>query len=719
MSVDPYALCPCGSGKKVKFCCQAILPEMEKVERLLENNQPRMALQTLEKLTPEHGGNAWVATAQGWALLADHKHADAKAALAQFLRKNPDHPSANALHALAAFQADGFPASKKAIHRAFRRSFKAEPSIVAGLAASMAEVYLSIGQVLASRQHFALALRYGDEDDRRQAFQAMVEIDGDTSIAYPLRGVHNTPNFTGADATQEAVQKAHRLSAVGCWEEAAEALEPVVQQQADSSDAWQTLGLFRAWDGNPAASEALHKAAQLSTNFETAVECETLAQLLEPLADDDHIPVRAVSYPVESVSRLLTKLDDQKKLVRMPEAAIANAGLSEVLAAQFDILDREAIESADSVELDAVPRVIGRAMIMNKNPQGGDEATAIAVVSGLEGDEFGIARKVFEEASGESLGAAREDSEEERKSSQFTSKERLPLETQFSLPFTASASARDRIGKAWHERTVNELWPTTPQKALGGKSPREAKGVEELRVPLAAAINVLDAFCDSRSRTVSVNDLRQQYDLPAMEAMDLPADANVNLLSLMQLRRVNLKSLSDDQFKPLLRRVLLSRHNLHAYETLREYIENRGHLAEEMPQEREQALEALVDICRKTLRRDEALKWVQHGQSMAKTSAKPFNSLVAWKMKELVVRMEDRDDPELKKLFDDMWTNMGPKLPAIRDALRQLGAAAGLEPPGAGVVIAETTMGAGGAGLALEPAGAADSSKKLWLPGQD
>jgi hypothetical protein len=81
--------------------------------------------------------------------------------------------------------------------------------------------------------------------------------------------------------------------------------------------------------------------------------------------------------------------------------------------------------------------------------------------------------------------------------------------------------------------------------------------------------------------------------------------------------------------------------------------------------------------------------------------------------------MEDKDDPELKKLFDDMWTNMGPKLPQIRDALRQLGAAAGLEPPGPGVVIAETTVGAGGAGLALEPAGAADSSKKLWLPGQD
>jgi tetratricopeptide (TPR) repeat protein len=718
MSVDPYAPCPCGSGKKVKFCCQAILPEMEKVERLLENNQPRMALQTLEKLLPDHPGNAWIATALGWALLADQKHAEAKAALAQFLRKNPDHPSANALHALAAFQADGFPASKKAIHRAFRRSFKAEPSIVAGLAASMAEVYLNMGQVLAGRQHFALALRYGDEQDRRDAFQAMVEIDGDTSIAYPLRGVHNTPAFTGSSDTNETVMKAHRLSAVGCWEEAAETLEPVVASQPDSADGWLTLGLFRAWDGNPKASEALHKAAQLSTNFETAVEWETLAQLLEPLAEGETVVVRTSSSRVESVSRLLTKLDEHKHLMRVPQAVLANTGLADFLAAQYEVLDRPSIESADAVELDDLPRIVGQVMVLNAPAQPVEGGSAMAVVTGLEGDDFAAVSRIFSEAAGDTAGAPREETEEERRASRFTSKERYPLETQFAIPPGSVASTRDRIGQAWHARSINEIWAKTPLKALGGKSPTEAKGVAELRVPLAAAINVLDAFCDSRSRTLNVNELRQQYDLPAMEPMDLPADENVNVLSLMQLRRVNLKSLSDDQFKPLLRRVMLSRHNLHAYETLREYIENRGHLVEEMPQEREQALEALVDVCQRTLRRDEAIKWAQHGQTMAKSAAKPFNSLLTWKMKELIVRLQDRQDPGLKTLFDELWNHFGPKLPQLRDTLRQLGAMAGLEPPGPGVVAAESTLGDAGAGLQLEPASAGES-KKLWLPGQD
>ena len=32
--LDMYSLCPCGSGKKLKFCCQPLSTEMEKVEKL-------------------------------------------------------------------------------------------------------------------------------------------------------------------------------------------------------------------------------------------------------------------------------------------------------------------------------------------------------------------------------------------------------------------------------------------------------------------------------------------------------------------------------------------------------------------------------------------------------------------------------------------------------------------------------------------------------------
>ena len=35
---DVYQICPCGSGKKIKFCCQAIIAEMLKVSELQESS---------------------------------------------------------------------------------------------------------------------------------------------------------------------------------------------------------------------------------------------------------------------------------------------------------------------------------------------------------------------------------------------------------------------------------------------------------------------------------------------------------------------------------------------------------------------------------------------------------------------------------------------------------------------------------------------------------
>jgi tetratricopeptide (TPR) repeat protein len=721
MTVDSYAPCPCGSGKKVKFCCQAILTEMEKVERLLENNQPRMALSTLEKILPEHGSNAWVATAYGWALVADHRPADAKAALGQFLRKNPDHPSANALHAMAAFQAEGFPASKKAVHRAFRRSFRAEPSIVAGLAASIGEWQLRQGHVLASRQHFALALRYGDEEDRKAAFNEMVEIDGDASIPYPLRGVHNVPKFQGSAETMDAVGKADRLSAVGCWEEAAELIKPAVDAQPASPEGWHTLGLYQAWDGNDdAASKALHEAAVRYTDFELAVECETLSQLLGGMPPEDAINLGSISYTVDSVSRLLTKLDERPRVARTPDALLQMGGLAGILAAQYDLLDRD-IPTGDalkSMTLDTVPQVIGRVLVINGVSDGPNPTPARAMVSALEGEELTATRTLFESEAGDAIGIGQVEPIDATSESRM-SRERLPLRERFYIPFGSPAALREKIETEWQTKLVESVWPNLAQTALGGKSPVQARGSAELRVPLAAAINIFDAVCDSRSRMLSVNELRAKYDLPPLELTDLPAESNVNLLSLTQLRRVNLRSLSDEQFRPLLRRVLLSRHNQHAYETLREYLEHRTQLQQATPREREESLEALVDICRRTLRRAEALEWTQRGQSLAAASDKPFELSLAWKMKEFAVRMEDPEDPQLKPLFEELWTRFGTKIPQLRENLLKMAAYVGLEPPGQGVVIAETGMVGSQAGMSLEPASSAGGEKKLWLPGMD
>ncbi len=56
--VDPYSLCPCGSGQKYKWCCQRVEPYIERAQRLLDNHQHEQALKPLEEGLVKEPDNA-------------------------------------------------------------------------------------------------------------------------------------------------------------------------------------------------------------------------------------------------------------------------------------------------------------------------------------------------------------------------------------------------------------------------------------------------------------------------------------------------------------------------------------------------------------------------------------------------------------------------------------------------------------------------------------
>src|SRR5207237_7182362 len=100
MAIDSYSPCPGGTGKKVKFCCPDLVQELDKVERMLEGEQPAACLDYLRKLDEKHPGRAClqsmrVALEAG---LGDTSSADAT--LADFLKQHPDNPVAIAERAL-------------------------------------------------------------------------------------------------------------------------------------------------------------------------------------------------------------------------------------------------------------------------------------------------------------------------------------------------------------------------------------------------------------------------------------------------------------------------------------------------------------------------------------------------------------------------------------------------------------------------------------------
>src|SRR4051794_31572384 len=90
MPLDPYVSCPCGSGKKFKWCCAPYYPQVEKAFELESRNQHEAAVATMKELTQTHGDKPAV-----WGYYAQFLYNSGQAeaadeAVEQALKLNPN-----------------------------------------------------------------------------------------------------------------------------------------------------------------------------------------------------------------------------------------------------------------------------------------------------------------------------------------------------------------------------------------------------------------------------------------------------------------------------------------------------------------------------------------------------------------------------------------------------------------------------------------------------
>lgn len=713
--MDSYAPCPCGSGKKLKFCCQAILPEMAKIERLQQNNQPRMALQIIDKLFKDHPQNAWLVNQRAMALLNDDRCEEARDTLVAFLRKQPDHPLANALLALAVSELEPIDNSKKVIHRAFLKSMAAEPRMVAILAGKLVNHFLDTGRDMAARQHMAVTLRLEGEEEQQRTLMELLELDADTRIPYPLRGGHPLPHYHPPEAQLPQVKKAQRLYLHACFAEAADLLDQVAEQVPPVPELWHTIGLMRAWDGDEArGAHALHQAARLYGDFEQAVEVETIAQLLDRKQPDHSVCSRLRSYEVESLSRLLTRLDNEDRLCRVSLTEEAReAGIS----AAYEVLDRPTppLAELEHLTIATVPRTLGEVTLFDRQDEG---PTASAHLVAIEGERLDDAIRIFEQAAGELARVRnRENLPDGSDIVGWFSRDELPLIESAFFPPQTPAAVRHRLRHEFAERCINDTWLHTPQQALGGSSPAQAAGQDSLKVQLAAALQVLDAFLDRRDLILDKAPLQERLQLPSPAPIVAVDELDLNALSVSQLQRLETGRLSDEMFDRVMHRALVVKHCGLGYRLLTEFLNTRPAMLESHQREAEQAHATLAEICSRSLRDAEALDWIERGFQFSKSHGASFETLLMWKMRELSFRARDPEDPAFREVLLDLWNHYGGKLPLVRQRLEEFIRAVGIDPPW-DTAIVTPQLAAAGSGMVwnAQTEQTASSEKKLWLP---
>jgi len=713
MAIDPYSLCPCGSGKKVKFCCNDIVEDMSKILSMRQNNQLHMALQSLSRLRstlkPGHPGEVWVRTTEATILLEDNQVDLAKKAVAEAVEAIPNNPQLIALSALTSVLADGYEASKKVVNEALQSAAGEQRQLVSNLSLLLAQHFMESNKIMAARRHLTLALRHSV--DPTPLIEQLSSFDSNQSLPYWFRSDFFLKTVDVDEKLQEDYNNAVQLEERGCFQLAADAFEAIANKDPENSGLWYNTGLCLAWAGdNAGAIEALGEAACTEDDFDEAVRCETLCQMLELMDPEEGVSVTRTAFDVKSVSKLLTNWQDTPRLVRETideQQSIPN------LAGVFRILDRPAlsVQELEQGSIDDVANIIGDLTVLDAPADSEASPIVLFEYHGKEPLEDQI-NLLVESAAGEI-----EINGESQEVSILPS-EIHELHFNWHIPVGTPLHVGHRLQKERWEKVIDDVWPNLPLAGLDGKTPLEAVDDEESRLSLAAAVNTLEALCDQREFFFDPQPLRDRLKVPAPQPIPVTAETSLSGLSLDQLGRLNLAELTDEQLIHVMRRAVVTQISSLCYDVFLEIL-SRNDLVS--PDEINDIHSGMVALARNRFNREQALKWIEKGRAFDRGRNQPLEEMISWDLREATVRLWDPSDPAGPQLLKKLWEETGVKLPFLRPVLERLVETAGIDAPWDGSIIQTAGEAAASTGGVWTPGGEqpAEEKSKLWIPGQD
>lgn len=326
MALDAYAPCPCGSGKKFKWCCQPIHVEIDKAFQQEAAGQTEAALRIMEQVTTDHPANpeAWGRKAE---LLYNAGRAeDAENALQKAFDINPNYPFGYLLRGSFRRAEGEIPGALLLFRKAAEHYDPDARDLLAQIHTLIFDCEMKLNHPIAARAAAQLALRFKPSaDELRQGLESVFGPENPNLIAAAKEDYKYMP--APASESQErrgAWQAALPGAATGKLADAARAFEKLTATDENDAPAWYNLGLTRAWLGNHAgAVEALEKYVALEKDEKQAAKAWTLAEVLrlgQGMEDQADYVEHSVTVPLkdpQSFVDVLRALDQEGMLSSM------------------------------------------------------------------------------------------------------------------------------------------------------------------------------------------------------------------------------------------------------------------------------------------------------------------------------------------------------------------------------------------------------------------
>ncbi|MHB8897766.1 MAG: hypothetical protein ACYC6Y_03360 [Thermoguttaceae bacterium] len=693
MPLDAYSPCPCGSGKKIKFCCKDLLGDLQKIERMLDGEQYMACLAHIERLEQSHPDRACLMATKTLLLRVTGREEDARRAVNEFAAKHPDNPLALCDMALVTAVDEGGRAGLSILEKAIAASGEGFSGRLYEAISAVVQVLLAEGHFLAAR---ALALFQasivGQDDPAMELLMRLNAMQNIPLVVKDGRGLQQCPT----DAPwKEEFNAAFRLAGGARWSEAASKLAELARTAPQVPAVWRNLAKLRSWMADSAgAIEAIERFAALDVGLEDAVEAQTLALFLseDPLGDQLH--VFDVTYMIEDGAKLQATFASSNRIAQTPvdPRMIQRDDDSPPPKAMYLFFDKPAPEADADLGPDTVPRVVCHSLFFGKEL----DREARLECFGLVEQDRPMIDELLREVDPGVVGMS--------KPAGSVSRSQDMLSREWRLPNGASRQAFQKLADGYLEESLLKRWVEMPLGLLDGKTPREASADSARRVKLLAAIMVLDFWLEQSGARFDTNRLRTLLGLPTLETIDT-TETPVTGLPLVRLARVDVKKISDDDVLAGYRRAV----SFGAQAAVERF--GRELIGRESLAGRDERLQAYRLLARMTENSDEAIDLIELGRQATVARG---GSCAGWDLQEIPLRMERMEGPEVARLMSHIESRHGREPAVLESLTRMLMQMGVLRPDGTPAMpigpqqAAEPSI--------LVPGGASEEPGKLWTP---
>ncbi len=692
MPVDPYALCPCGSGKKLKFCCSDLVGEIEKIHRMIEGEQPRAALRHVEQTLVSYPGRASLLDLKASLELALEDIESARKTVAEFVKLHPESPTAHACEALLLAESGEARTAVRSLQKALSFVERDMPLRVYEAMGAVGGALLEAGHVLASQAHLWLHAALAPKEDTRSR-EVLAALHQYAGLPLLLRD-QVTLRPAPPDAPWKAdADQAARLANNGKWQQAVAIIDRLGERYGAEPTLLYNRALLGGWLADDRALVAgLHAYAELEVPLDDAVEAEAFAQLLDPNLKETRFDSVVQVYEVSDIDTLVARLlsDVCVQAFEMDPALFAKSDQPRPRHT-FVLLDRPMPESGVGLERGDVPRMAGILAAYGRQT----DRTERLELTVDKGPAFDATISSFKQIAGDSLS----NMTEERVIGAVSPTDQA-LNWRWQLPRDTPPEARRRLMDEERRTAIVDRWPTLPNPAFGGKTAREAAGDATLRIALLAAILILEQGSNTDRDTDAIAELRQKLGLPRPEPIE-PGDQPAITLPLVRIARLDVDAISDDDLVTLYHRAVMAGAGAATTILAREAV-RRPSIAARIPPS--DAYRRLVAVERDP---DRALALIDEARNHSKATGE---STAAWDLAELELHITSGNPAEAKQALTRIEA-LHRDDPDVAAALYRLLYETGVIPEAMHAQAPmDEEMPAAAVGVAPEPAG------RIWTP---